>query len=182
MEKSLRTIQKLSKLGRILSRIILIFCIVGAAFCLIGLTGWGGSTLVRFADVKINGVVPESAGAALAAFRASMAGGLVSLVFEILLAGSAARYFRSELADGTPFTLRGADEMKRLGIRAIVLPLLGSLGSELVSYLVAKNLGIDLKPELHASVSLTMGILFLVESVIFRYGAQREQAASEKDA
>lgn len=51
---------------------------------------------------------------------------ILALTDGILLA-FALHYFRTEQADGTPFTKRGADEIRRLGIRTIVLPLVAAI-------------------------------------------------------
>ena len=47
---------------------------------------------------------------------------LILCAGEALLVKFAERYFRNELAAGTPFTPAGAGELRRLGILSLVLP------------------------------------------------------------
>ena len=59
--ESLKTIQKISKLGKIVSKIIYIFCIVGLILCIIG--GLGLTFIpdnLEIANLKIHGLIESN--------------------------------------------------------------------------------------------------------------------------
>ena len=92
----------------------------------------------------------------------------------------ALRYFRAEQADGTPFTKRGAEQIKRLGIRTIALPLVAAILTAVVRELfgLLQNAGAD-----WGNLSgLTMGIVLILASLVFRYGAELEEARAGEGA
>ena len=70
-------------------------------------------------------------------------------------------------------THSGADQIKRLGIRTIVLPLVAAILVAIVRELfgLLQNAGADWG-NLN---SLTMGIVLILASLIFRYGAELEE-------
>ncbi len=86
-----------------------------------------------------------------------------------LLALYAGRYARSELADGTPFTVRGADEMRALGIRAIVLP----IAAVIVSAVLHKAFGAEPLSDIDGGLSALVGVVLLVVSLLLRCGAEQ---------
>ena len=99
---------------------------------------------------------------------------LLALTDGILLA-FALHYFRTEQADGTPFTKRGADEIRRLGIRTIVLPLVAAILAATVHgvFHLPANAGSDWSN----AYSLIMGVALILASLVFRYGAELEEKA-----
>ena len=85
-------------------------------------------------------------------------------------------YFKAEQAAGTPFTHEGADQIKRLGIRNIVLPLVAAI-------IIAVVFAVFGVPQPAGSdwsniSSLSTGIVMILASIIFRYGADLEAKAS----
>ncbi|MGN1000022.1 MAG: hypothetical protein ACI4PO_10760, partial [Faecousia sp.] len=85
-------------------------------------------------------------------------------------------YFKTEQADGTPFTKRGADQILRLGIRTIVLPLVAAI----LCAIVCEILGVPQNAvrDWGNLNSLGMGIVLILASLIFRYGAELEEKQS----
>lgn len=83
------------------------------------------------------------------------------------------RYFKAEQADGTPFTLRGADQILHLGILTIVLPLVAAIVAAIVCEVC--KLPQDAIGDWGNLNSLTMGIVLILASLIFRYGAELEE-------
>lgn len=79
---------------------------------------------------------------------------------------------KKELADGTPFTQSGADQILRLGIRTIVLPLVAEI-LRAVFYEVF-DVAQALRTDSGNLPSLIMGIVLILVSLIFRYGAELE--------
>ena len=176
--KSLQTIQKTCKVFQILTKIVMILCFVGSGLLLVGL---------------ICGIVISSTGAVIAGnmetlYRLTssasffeMVGSLLAefvlTLTDALLFFHAWKYFSAEQADGTPFSHRGADLMKRLGVLLIVLPAVATI-------LVGVLHGIFNLTQIEAAdvgngTSVTMGIMLIFVSLILRYGVDLE---GNKDA
>lgn len=90
----------------------------------------------------------------------------------------ALRYFKAEQADGTPFTQHGADRILHLGILTIVLLLVAAILSTLVCEFM--TLPQDAVRDRGNLNSLTMGIVLILASLIFRYGAELETQKQEE--
>lgn len=86
-----------------------------------------------------------------------------------LLALYTARHARAELADGTPFTVRGADETRALGIRAIVLP----IAAVIVSAVLHKAFGAEPLSDIDGGLTAFFGIVLLIISLLLRCGAEQ---------
>lgn len=187
--RSLNTILTLTKVAKVLSIIVLVLCVVAAI-----------SSLVTFAFASqfIGSVLPESWQNAfeqldpttLNALNATggpldpenMTGWLskAAISFAINCTGGAVvaflayRYFKNVLAAETPFTFKGADELKNLGIVVLAVALgVSFIGSIITGGKLSISLGGSFAP----------GIAFLVVSVIFRHGAElRERAENASPA
>ena len=177
--KSLQTIQKTCKVFQTLTKIVMILCFVGSGLLFLGLicgiviSGTGAviagnmETLYRLTS---SASFFEMVGMLLAEF--------VLTLTDALLFFHAWKYFSAELSDGTPFSHRGADSMKRLGILLIVLPAVATI-------LVGVLHGIfDLTQIETADVgngtSVMMGIMLILVSVILRYGAELTERKDEE--
>lgn len=179
--KTLRTIQILSKIGKILSKIVFVCCIVGAAFCAAGIV-----TLAlipdgtKIGDTTIKSLIEVEAETSRGAIYGAMAAAVILLVGEIVLARLADRYFTRELADGTPFTLGGAKQMQKLGICAIVIPIAAAVAGAVTDSVVrtAMDGGKTLLND-RDGLSVGLGIMFLVTSLICRHGAELTQQEPE---
>ena len=102
-----------------------------------------------------------------------MAVGLILCAGEAVLAKFAECYFKHELADGTPFNLSGAKELKRLGILTICIPVGTQIAAEIV-YVVMNQIFQDAAPlRLDQSGSIGIGITFIIVSLICQYGAEK---------
>ena len=171
--KSLQTIQKTCKVFQILTKIAMILCFVGSGLLLLGL---------------ICGIVISSTGAVIAGnmetlYRLTssasffeMVGSLLAefvvTLTDALLFFHAWKYFSAEQADGTPFSRRGADMMKRLGILLIVLPAV----SAILAWGICTIFSVPQvkAPDLGSEASIVLGIMLILVSVILRYGADLE--------
>lgn len=172
--KSLKTIQKLSKIGKILSKIVFISSIIGFIFCLITLlsvSSFASSTTV----IEGKTLVQMFEETSIYNYHTSidiMTTTLIFIVAEAITAKFAENYFRRELEDGTPFTLAGAKEMLKLGIICLSLTFgayfIGAIADEIFSSVWADIQSFDFN-----SLSMTpVGIGFIVMSVICKYGAE----------
>lgn len=177
MEKSLKTIQTLSRIGRVLCRIAWICSIIGAAGCVLGIFSLivGADEVLKLGGVTIHGIIANESGLSDGSMYAAMTVGMILSIGELVLALFAEHYFKKELSDGTPFTLTGAAQMQRLGILTICISL-GSVIVAEIAYQIFKYAYQDvavLHIDDYASVGL--GIAFIVMSVVFRCGASLEK-------
>lgn len=170
--KQLETIQKTFRVFQILTKIAYIFSIVGAIICAVGAlcaAAWysGGQVFSLFGEP----ITPFSTGRAMNEMLAVLLSDFIMLTSEAILLSFAGRYLKAEQADGTPFTETGADMLKRLGIRCIWLPI--------VAVTVACVIGVCFNAEDAGNYSnlpsLATGIVLILASMIFRYGAALEE-------
>ena len=169
----LKTIQTLSKIGKILSKIVYICCVVGFCVCIVGIISLGlGGEVFKLGGVTIHSIIESHSHMSMQALYTAMAVGIVLCAAEAVLSKFAEIYFKNELADGTPFTLRGAKELMRLGILTISIPL---------SMVIVCSIGVAIAdnffPEIeklsydgYASVGL--GVMMILSSLFCRYGAE----------
>ena len=172
--KTLKTIQMLAKIGRVLSKIVFIFCIIGFCGCIIGITSVaaGGHVFLLF-GTSLDELLVNEAGITVGTLYASMAVGLILCAGEAVLAAFAECYFKREIVAGTPLTNAGANEMMRLGILAIAIPLGTQMIAEIVHVIFKKAMeGVE-PMKLDAYGSVGVGIMFILAALICRYGAQR---------
>ena len=98
---------------------------------------------------------------------------LVDGVFALtsgVLAWMAHRYLKHEQADGTPFTMDGANRLKRLGIRMIVLSLVAEIVAEVVHACFRMS-----RQGAWCDGYVLLGVVLILTSLVLRYGAELEQ-------
>ena len=170
--ESLKTSQKLSKLGKILSKIVYVFCLVGLILCIIG-----GLGLIfipesfELANIKIHMLIKSNINFSREIIYASLIIGIIELACEMYISKQAQKYFEYELEEGTPFTQEGANKIKRLGLIVIFIPFVASFISELGFEIAKHTMNFNQNLDINFNVSLTLGITFLILSTIFRYGS-----------
>ena len=170
---TLKSIQTLAKIGKVFSKIIFVCCIVGFCGCIVGIVSLAlGAETFKLGGATIHSMIENEAGLNLPTLYASMAVGLLFCAAEAVLCKFAEAYFKHELADGDPFTLRGAKELLRLGILTIVIPL-GTVIVCSIGVAIADNVypGID-KLSIGEFSSVGLGIMMIVASLFCRYGAE----------
>lgn len=169
--EQLNRIQKTFRVFQILTKIAYICSIVGAIICAVGALcafSWysGGQVFSLFGEP----VTIFSSGKGMNEMLAVLLADFVMITAEAILLSFAYRYLKAEQADGTPFTESGAEQLKRLGIRCIWLPI--------VAMVVASVIGVSFGVENIGSdsnlPSLATGIVLILASMIFRYGAALE--------
>lgn len=170
MEKSLKKIQTVFRIGKILSIVALVISALGVLGCIynFGFSGSvmaykdaGGTHVFRGILEEIVEITEESRLAVFATLSILYASGAV-------VAGFALRYFNNELVEGTPFTFSGADDMKTLGIITIAVPTAAKAVVLAIFAIFADVKFIDID---FVDDTFILGIMFLVMSLIFRYGA-----------
>lgn len=95
---------------------------------------------------------------------------LVCLTIDAILLGFAGRYFKTEQAEGTPFTENGANLIRRLGIRCIWMPIV----SISIASVIMVCFGAERSGDVSNLPSVVTGIVLILASLIFRYGAELE--------
>lgn len=106
--RSLETIQTLTKIGKILSKIAFVFSVVGFCGCILGMLSlsFGNGGLVKIGGVTLHSLISENLGYNLRSVTAALSGWLIVCAGEAVLAKFAEICFKNELMVGTPFTLR----------------------------------------------------------------------------
>ena len=177
---TLKTIQTLAKVGKILSKIIFVCCIVGFCGCIAGIVSLAlGAETFKLGGVTVHSMIENKAGMNLPTLYASMAVGALFCAAEAVLCKFSENYFKNELADGNPFTLRGAKELLRLGILTIAIPL-GTVIVCSIGVAIADNVypGID-KLSIGEFSSIGLGVMMIMLSLFCRYGAELNEGKSE---
>lgn len=176
--RSLNTIQKLSNLGRILSKIAFILSVVGFCGCVAGLLslGLGNGNFIKLGGVSIHGLIESKYGVDTRSTAAALCGWLIVCAGEAVLAKVAEVYFRNEQTAGTPFTLAGAKELRRLGILTLAIPtgcaVLGSIAEGLLAGFMEVERASALDLYFDNEASIVLGVMFLLASLLCRCGAE----------
>ena len=170
--KSLETIQRTFRVFQILTKIAMILSFVWAGLALLGMlcgaVWYSGGTVVGIGKAQLYSLTKT--GGLIQMIAVLLADAILALTDGTLLAFALA-YFKAEQADGTPFAHRGADQIRRLGILTIVLPMVAAI---VVAVIYA---AFDLPQgsvEWSNLTSVGIGIALILVSLIFRYGAELE--------
>ena len=176
--KSLHTIQTLSKIGKILSKIAWILSVIGFCGCIAGLLSlsFGNGSLIKLGGVTLHGLISEEAGYSIKSITTALSGWMIVCAGEAVLAKFAEVFFQNELNAETPFTLSGAKELLRLGILTLAIPTGCAVVGSIVEGVAAGFLNapkaavMDLSFDNEASIAL--GIMMILGSLLCRYGAE----------
>lgn len=172
MMEQLQKIQKAAHVFQILTKIAYIFSIVGASLCAVGALcafSWysGGQVFSLFGEP----VTIFSSTRGMDETLAILLADFIMITAEAILLSFANRYLKAEQAAGTPFTEAGAEQLKRLGIRCIWMPI--------VAMVIVSVIGVCFNVKTLDTVSnlpsLAVGIVLILASMIFRYGAALEE-------
>ena len=176
MMKSLQTIQKTFRAFQTLVRIAMVASFVWAGLSVLGLlcafAWYSGVTVVGLSRevllaLTLTGSLSQMVGVLLADAAFALTDGVLLL--------SAFRYFKAEQEAGTPFTRDGADAIRTLGIRTIVLLLAAAVFSTLTYEFF--GLATAMVVDWDNLVSVSLGLVMILASLVFRYGAELEGEA-----
>ncbi|MBR1732021.1 MAG: hypothetical protein IJ725_06280 [Ruminococcus sp.] len=177
--KTLKTIQKLAKVGKVFCTIIFILSLVGGIGCIVGIIGLAViPDGLKIGDITIHSIIEKQADISLGTCYTSMAVGVVLCAGEAVLCKIAERYFKNELAAGTPFTLDGAKELMRLGILTICIPIGTIIISGIVYGVMSQIFGGVADYDINNYTSVGLGVMFIVMSLLCRYGAENQNAGN----
>lgn len=183
--KSLKVIQVLSKIAQIVSKVVFICCIVGFCGCVCGIISLAmGVYALKFDGKSLEVILLETQNISLNTLYAKITACIFLCAGEAVIAKFAEVYFGNELKAGTPFTFEGSKELMRLGIIEICVSL-GALILAAITYAIFLAAAKDVAPmgkEFGNYSAVSTGLLFIILSVIFKYGAElRMQNSAEKE-
>ncbi len=183
--KTLKAIQILAKIGKILSIIAYVASMIGAITCAVcaGLFAIYGKDAISTAKDNMNQIEDEQARQILEKLDVPMLITMMGIAAVLCAAGCvvahfAKKYFKHELEDGTPFTMRGAKELMRLGIIHICVNIGVSIVAGAVWAIVQQSIE-GLEDSNFEGVSIGLGIVFIIVSLICRYGAELTEGKTE---
>lgn len=181
--KTLKSFQILVKLGRILSKIVYICGIIGAVGCVVGIISlpFADKGLFKIGGVTIYGLISDKSGLSLDGLYPMMTGALIVCVGQAITAKFAEIYFKNVLTAGTPFTFDGARELMRLGIITVCVPLGALILAQIVSGVVAEFAGSGEAFKLDGGDSVSLGVMFIVMSLLCKCGAEAIDHGSDSD-
>mgnify|MGYP004667893927 CR=1 FL=1 len=176
--KSLNAIQKLFKIGKILSKIAFIMSVIGFCGCIVGIISlsFGNGGLIKIGGVTLHNLVNSDYGYNIKSITATLSGWLIVCAGEAVPAKFAELYFKNELKAGTPFTAEGAKEIKRLGILTLTIPVGCAVTGSIIEEIIAGFLKIEKAAALDMyfdnEPNIVLGVMFIITSLLCSYGAE----------
>jgi len=167
----LNKIQKIAKIGKIITKIVFIFLLIGFVGCLIGFI-----TLLILKEGVFNYIKLDEDIDLISAIVSVLSSMFVCL-FNLYLANCSLNYFKNELIAGDPFTNEGADELRSLGIKTIWVPVVEQLIVGIILAIEKFALNHSTKLDLNIEVSIGMGISIIIVSLLCRLGASQKNKA-----
>ena len=180
--KTLKTIQTVSKIAKILSTVGYVCCLVGAILCAAGILSLrfipegfkiGGTT--------VRGLIEASENLTTQDLYVMMATFLIILAGNAVVCRIAQGCFGRELKAGTPFTLQGAKDLLWLGVCAMAIPVAASIIAQLVCHILFRGAEDAFGSDFGVSSSAVIGVMLLVMSLLCRHGAELSQPEAEKE-
>ena len=177
--KTLQTIQTIAKVGKVLSIIAFVGSMIGVIGTAVGIIGL--ATLgEKFIEMGGDTVQEELS---IPTMLAAMSAGAVFCIGTAIVSKLAQKYFTNELADGTPFTLRGAKELMRLGAVNMIVSVVASMlanggvnvAAQFISDIDLSKIGMDDA----MSGNFGLGIVLMIVALICRYGAELTEGKAE---
>lgn len=185
--ESLKTIQVFAKIGKIISQIVFVCCIIGVAGCVLALMLLPiGAQVLESEGTTLNDYIIAYQGYSLDTLYATIASATVIVAGECVTAKFAQLYFKRELKDGTPFTLRGSKEMLRLGIISVAVSVGSVIVASIVKAVMAAALpAVQLENVGDYEMSFN-GLFFIVVSFVLRSATEfitaKQKGENESDS
>lgn len=179
--KTLKIIQTLAKVGKILSKIVFICCIVGLCGCVIGILALviGGSA-AEASGTTLQALLQKETDISLGSVWAAIFVGIFLCIGELIVSKLALNYFEHELEQGTPFSLDGAKELLHLGIHSIWIPIAATVAAEIAQGIICALCESVERVKLDSDGSITTGVMLIVVSLLCKCGAQLLQEKNEE--
>lgn len=180
--RSLRAIQIISKILRVLCIIVFICAIIGTAGCIIALPTLGAVVDIPFDDTSIREILLEK-GINVDSVYVYISIGLLNCIVVGFLAKWNELFFKREIEDGTPFSLRVVKDMRTTSIINIAV----SLGAAIIAGIV---IGVCEKAipgfakgrvDYGNASGITFGIVLLVISLFCQYPVETATEVKSKE-
>lgn len=172
--KNLKIVMGICRVLGILAKIGLIFCIIGAVACAVGL-----SVLVISNNIQpLENDYLVNAGYDFNSALATCIVGIIACVGGIIVEKLCCNYFNMVRETGTPFTKESAESFRSLGIFVICVPIVLSIISAIVFAICKVSVKtIDLSFE----SGIPSGIVMLLFSFVLGYGAELTEKNAGND-
>ena len=129
------------------------------------------------------GLIPKEYGYNIKSITAALSGWLIVCAGEAVLTKFAEIYFKNELKAETPFTMVGAKELLRLGILTITIPtgcaVIGSIVEGMIAGFMKVEQAAAMDMYFDNAASIVLGIMFILGSLLCRYGAELREHPGE---
>ena len=176
--KSLKNVQTVFKIGKILSKIAFTVWLIGACICAVGLIilPFGVDEILKIGGVTLHGLMGLDSGEATMAAAMVMVGWLIICIGITVVSKFSEICFTNELKAGTPFTQDAAKELMRLGFMTMFVPWGCTILAEIILgvasgiFGMAENVATDIS--YNTTTSIVLGAMFIVISLLCRYGAE----------
>lgn len=171
--KTLKTIQILMNIGKIISLIAFIFGIISIVGCIVGIIILA-TVPESFVDeiIKFFVSVEDTKNLTNATMYASLSVGIIFAIGEVIISYYDYEFFKYELSVGTPFDFEVARRLKIISIKQIVVPIVCTIISKITYEIFkASMIGVEYI-SFGDEISLSIGIMFLIFSFVCKYGAE----------
>lgn len=177
--KNYMKLQKIAKLGEILSKVAFVCSVISVCGCIAGIFGnlIGIDKVLKVGGVTIHGLLSGFGIYDAKSINVTLAAWLIVCIGEVVLSKFSQIYFRNILAEGTPFTQMGAGELRRLGIMTMLIPTGCVVLAEIIQGIVTGFMDVtaDAWMDLNFDneTSIMLGAMFIVGSFLCEYGAEK---------
>ena len=174
MSKTLSNILTIFKVVKIISRVVLILCIVGGVGSLIGLA------LLPMAKGFLTSGLFGTEGFVLKSAVLGCIIGIISCAGEAVFELLVERYCANVMKAETPFTFDGAKECFRLGIASLIISVSTSTLIGIITLVFQLLSGSAAEANVNVSFSISIGLFLLFLSLIFKHGAEIKETPVEE--
>lgn len=171
--KSLKIIQTLAKIAKIVSKVLFICCIVGACGCVLGVIALAfGVQEMKFGERSLEIILMEEANTTVNTLYAIMVVGIILSTGEAVICKLAENYFAKQLEAGSPFDFSFAKSTLKFGIFVVCIPLIAMFLSIVCHAIMRECLSNVAAMNLADYSSVGLGVVFIVLSLVYKYGAE----------
>ena len=170
---ALGVIQKLAKIGKILSKIVFIFSLIGGIFCIVGLSLAWMPQSIKIGGASLNNIVDKSADFTIANCYAALISGLIFCIGEAVIAKMAELCFKLELEKGTPFDFDVAKKLLKLGIHIIWITIVAAVCAGIARSIISLSFGSIKDMDFDGFSQISLGITFIITSLLCKCGAEQ---------
>lgn len=170
--KSLKAIQVFTKIGRILSKIVFICCIVGVCGCITATVSLAvcGSVGVKFNGSTLEQIIVDQTKVSLNTMIIGCNVAMIICAGECVIAKFGELYFKHESEAGTPFTDKGCKELCRLGIIATAIPVVTSTICAIFVAIAKATMADVTDVSFDIMGGIGVGLVILLFALLCKYG------------